>query len=95
MNTITIALAILAVILIEGFVIYALYRDRKKLKAENDSLKNKCLGLKGYIEKLIEINADEKETAEKIKEAQTDEEVYSILNDIILANNSKLQDHKN
>ena len=42
-----------------------------------------------------EINADEKETAEKIKEAQTDEEVYSILNDIILANNSKLQDNKN
>ena len=95
MNTITIALAILAVILIEGFVIYSLNRDRKKLKAENDSLKNKSSGLKGYIEKLIEINADEKETAEKIKEAQTDEEVYSILNDIILANNSKLQDHKN
>ena len=95
MNTITIALIILAVILIEGFVIYALDRDRKKLKAENDSLKNKCSGLKGYIEKLIEINADKKETAEKIKEAQTDEEVYSILNDIILANNSKLQDHKN
>ena len=95
MNTITIALIIFAVILIEGFVIYALYRDRKKFKAENDSLKNKSSGLKGYIEKLIEINADEKETAEKIKEAQTDEEVYSILNDIILANNSKLQDHKN
>ena len=95
MNTIIIALAILAVILIEGFVIYSLNRDRKKLKAENDSLKNKSSGLKGYIEKLIEINADEKETAEKIKEAQTDEEVYSILNDIILANNSKLQDHKN
>ena len=95
MNTITIALIILAVILIEGFVIYALDRDRKKLKTENDSLKNKYSGLKGYIEKLIEINADEKGTAEKIKEAQTDEEVYSILNDIILANNSKLQDHKN
>ena len=59
MNTITIALAILAVILIEGFVIYSLYRDRKKLKAENDSLKNKCSGLKGYIEKLIEIIGEE------------------------------------
>lgn len=102
MNTIVICLIVLAVILIEGFVIYALARDRKKLKADNEKLEQRIIDVTAnlnlmtkYIEKILEIKADEKSTADKIKEAKTDEEVISILNDIISANNAKLQNNKN
>ena len=102
MNTVTIILIIVAVILIDAFVIYALIRDKKKLKAENEELEKKIIDvtanlnlMKTYIEKILEIKAGEKSTSEKIKEAKTDEEVISILNDIISANNSKLQNIEN
>ena len=102
MNTITIILIVVAVILLEGLVIYALARDRKKLKADNEKLEQRIIDvtaninlMTSYIEKILEIKADEKSTAEKIKEAKTDEEVISILNDIISANNAKLQNNKN
>ena len=37
--------------------------------------------------------AEEKEIAEKIKEAKTDEEVHNIINDIIALNNARVQNN--
>lgn len=102
MNTVTIILIIAAVIFIDAFVIYALARDKKKLKADNEILEQRIIDvtanlnlMTSYISKILEIKAGEKSTAEKIKEAKTDEEVINILNDIISSNNSKLQNNKN
>lgn len=102
MNTITIILIIAAFILIAVYVIIALIRDKKKLKAENEKLEKKIIDvttnlnlMTKYIEKILEIKADEKVTADKIKEAKNDEEILTILNDIIYSNNSKLQNNKN
>ena len=101
MNTLTIILIVAAVIIIEAYVIAALIRDKKKLKEDNDKLEKKIIDvtanlnlMTSYIEKILEIKAGEKTTADKIKEAKTDEEVINILNDIISANNSKLQNNK-
>jgi hypothetical protein len=98
MNTITIILTVVAVILLEGLVIYALARDRKKLKSDNKKLEQRIIDvtsninlMTSYIEKILAIKADTQSTIEKIKEAKTDEEVLNILSDIISANNNRVQ----
>ena len=98
MDMITVILVFIAVIAIMGGVIYCLIRDRKKQKDEIKELKNiinsekkNMEQLSEYISKLDNIRKDEKEIADKIKEAKTDEEVHNIINDIIALNNSRVQ----
>ena len=98
MNTVTIILVMLAIIVIMGGVIYALIRDRKAQKKEMQELKNEIISarenvkqLSDFIKKSDKIRKEEKEIAEKIKEAKTDEEVHNIINDIIALNNSRVQ----
>ena len=93
MDMITVILVFIAVIAIMGGVIYCLIRDRKKQKDEIKELKNiinsekkNLEQLSEYISKLDNIRKDEKEIADKIKEAKTDEEVHNIINDIIALN---------
>ena len=95
---ITVILVFIAVIAIMGGVIYCLIRDSKKQKEEIKELKNiinsekkNLEQLSEYISKLDNIRKDEKELADKIKEAKTDEEVHNIINDIIALNNSRVQ----
>lgn len=98
MNTVTIILVMLAIIVIMGGVIYALIRDRKAQKKEIQELKNEINSarenvkqLSDFIKNSDKIRKEEKEIAEKIKEAKTDEEVHNIINDIIALNNSRVQ----
>jgi len=98
MNTITIILVALAIIVTMGAVIYALIRDRiaqkkeiKELKNEINSAHENVKQLSEYIKNADKIRKEEKEYAEKIKEAKTDEEVHNIINDIIALNNSRVQ----
>ena len=98
MNTLTIILVMLAIIVIMGGVIYALIRDRKAQKKEMQELKNEIISarenvkqLSDFIKKSDKIRKEEKEIAEKIKEAKTDEEVHNIINDIIALNNNRVQ----
>ena len=98
MNTVTIILAMLAIIVICGAVIYALIKDHIKQKKEIQELKNEINSarenvrqLSEYIKNSDKIRKEEKEIAEKIKEAKTDEEVHNIINDIIALNNSRVQ----
>ena len=90
----------LAIIVIMGAVIYALIRDRKAQKKEIQELKNEIISarenvrqLSEYIKNSDKIRKEEKEIAEKIKEAKTDEEVHNIINSIIALNNSRVQDN--
>ena len=100
MNTLTIILVMLAIIVIMGGIIYALIRDRKAQKKEIQELKNEINSARANVRQLSEyiknsdkIRKEEKEIAEKIKEAKTDEEVHNIINDIIALNNSRVQDN--
>lgn len=101
MDMITVILVFIAVIAIMGGVIYCLIRDRKKQKDEIKELKNiinsekkNLEQLSEYISKLDNIRKDEKELADKIKEAKTDEELYKIINDIVALNNDRVQNDK-
>ena len=98
MNTVTIILVMLAIIVIMGGVIYALIRDRKAQKKEIQELKNEINSARENVKQLTDfirnsdkIRKEEKQIAEKIKEARTDEEVHNIINDIIALNNSRVQ----
>ena len=102
MNTVTIILVMVAIIVTMGGIIYALIRDRKAQKKEIQELKNELNSarenvrqLSEYIKNSDKIRKEEKEIAEKIKEAKTDEEVHNIINDIIALNNSRVQNDQN
>lgn len=98
MNTVTIILVMLAIIVICGAVIYALIRDKKRLKKENQNLENllnsareNVKQLSDYILNSDKIRKEEKEIAKKIKDAKTDEEVQDVINSIIALNNNRVQ----
>lgn len=98
MNTLTIILVMLAIIVIMGGVIYVLIKDRIKQKKEIQELKNEINSARENVKQLTDfirnsdkIRKEEKQIAEKIKEAKTDEEVHNIINDIIALNNTRVQ----
>lgn len=98
MNKVTLFLVLLAIIITMGGVIYALIRDRKaqlkeiqELKIAINSARENVKQLTEYIRNSDKIRKEEKEIAEKIKEAKTDEEVHEIINNIIALNNSRVQ----
>ena len=102
MNNIIFCLVILACFVTMGSVIYALIRDKKNLKKEKAELENKLASARTNIEQLSDfisnsnkIHKEEKELAEKIKDAETDEEVHDIINNIISLNNARVQNNKN
>lgn len=98
MNVTTLILILFAIIVMMGAVIYVLIRDKKSQKKEIEKLGDELTStvanlnsMRGYIEKILAIKADTKTNVEKIKEAKTDEEVITILADIISANNNRVQ----
>ena len=98
MNAITIILILSAVIVTSFAVIYVLIKQNRANKKEIQELKNEIHSahenvkqLSNYIRNADKIRKEEKEIAEKIKDAKTDEEVHNIINDIIALNNSRVQ----
>ena len=101
MNSVTIILALIAFIVIMGAVIYVLIkqnqankREIKSLKTEINSAHENVKQLSEYIRNADKIRKEEKQIAEKIKEAKTDEEIFNIINDIIAINNSRVQNNE-
>lgn len=98
MKVITIILGLVAVIVLMGGVIYALIRDRISQKKIIQELKNEIYSahenvkqLTDFIRNSDKIRKEEKQIAEKIKEAKTDEEVHEIIDIIVALNNSRVQ----
>lgn len=96
MNIVSICCFGFAIVAILGLVIYALVKKIQSLKLENTKLntalssaKENVSQLVDYIENVQKIKIAEKSTADKIKEAKTDEEIYDIVSSIIKSN--KLQ----
>ena len=101
MNTVTIILVMLAIIVICGAVIYALIKDHIKQKKEIQELKNEINSARENVKQLSDfirnsdkIRKEEKEIAEKIKEAKPDEEVFNIIADIVGTHNNRVQDNE-
>ena len=97
MNLITIIIVCVLIILLLGVIIYFLLRGRKELKKqisnltiELDKANQNSKNLAEYIKSMQDIKSNEKSTSEKIKEAETDEEVIDIINSIIAINNSRV-----
>ena len=100
MNMVIFYLVILACFVTMIGVITALVRDIKKLKEENrqlncklDTARNNVEQLTNYIKSTDRIRKEEKKIAEEIKDAKTDEEVHSIISNIISLNNSRVQNN--
>lgn len=96
--TVMFILVAIAVVVTMGGVIYVLIKDLKQKKKELaeaqarlESARVNIEQLSKYIDKLMNIKADEKSVSEKIKEAESDEEVYNIISDIVNSNNQRVQ----
>ena len=96
--TVMFILVAIVIIVTMGGIIYALIRDKKAQKKEIQELKKELNSahenvkqLSNFIKNTDKIRKEEKEIAEKIKEAKSDEEVHNIINDIIALNNSRVQ----
>lgn len=94
-------LIMLAVIVIMGAVIYALVRDRRASKKEIEKLnnilssaKNNIEQLTSYIDKIQKIKTEGKTITQQIKEAKNDEEIFSIIANIVSDNNSRVQNYE-
>ena len=96
--TVMFILVLIAVIVTLGGILYVLSKSIKSQKKEITNLnarlqsaKTNIEQLSVYIDKLMKIKADEKSISQKIKEAENDDEVMSIIADIVGANNNRLQ----
>ena len=99
--TVTLILILVAVVVTLGGFIYVLSKNLKSQKKEIVDLNSRLQSAKvnveqlsAYIDKVLKIKADEKSISQKIKEAESDEEVYNIIADIVGANNNRMQNNK-
>lgn len=90
-----------AVCVLLGFLLHRLYGQNKKyaeqvveLEKTADVLRDNLNELRKYAENLQRIKDRKEETAEKIQEAGSDEEVAGVIADIIRANNERVRDDK-
>ena len=100
MSKVVFYLVILACFVTMGGIIYSLIRDIKQLKKENELWKTKLSSARKNVEQLSEfiknsdkIKKEEKQIADMIKDAKTDEEVHDIINNIVAINNSRVQNN--
>ena len=101
MNSLTIILILLAIIAILGGVIYVLIKNIKSKKKEIQNLNSRLESAKinieqlsKYIDEVLKIKSDEKSISQKIKEAESDEEVYNIIANIVADNNNRVQNNE-
>ncbi len=101
MNLVTIILILLACIAILGGVIYVLIKNIKSKKKEIQNLNSRLESAKinieqlsKYIDEVLKIKSDGKSISQKIKEAESDEEVFNIIADIVGANNQRVQNNE-
>ena len=99
--TVTLILVFIAVVVTLGAVIYVLNKSLKSKKKELadaqarlESARANMEQLSKYIDKLLKIKSDEKSISQKIKEAESDEEVFNIIADIVNSNNQRVQNNE-
>ena len=101
MNTITIVLVLFCILVTMGGIIYVLSKRIKAYKKDIATLNSRLESaranveqLSKYIDSLQKIKSDEKSISQKIKEAESDEEVFNIIANIVGANNQRVQNNE-
>ena len=97
MNTLTIILVMLAVIVTLADIVYVEFKQIKTLKqrkkdleaAYHEAQRNIAFLIK-HQKEIAEIKTAEGEKLEQIAGAKTDEEIFEIINNVVAINNSKL-----
>lgn len=94
-------LVLFAIIVTMGAVIYVLAKSNKANKKELvqtqarlESARANVQQLSEYVDKLLKIKSDEKSISQKIKEAESDEEIFNIIADVVGANNNRVQNNE-
>ena len=97
----TFILVLFAIIVTLLGIVYSLFqtiKQKKKELAESqarlESARVNIEQLSEYIDRLLKIKADEKSVSQKIKEAESDEEIFNIIADIVGANNQRVQNNE-
>ncbi len=95
MNTLTIILVLLAVIVILTAIIWIEHKQIKQLKERKKALEasykeaqRNIAFLVKHQKEIAEIKTEEGEKLEQIAEAKTDEEIFEIVNSVIAPNHS-------
>ena len=81
----------LAVIIFVAKMCRSLQEEKTRLEMELSKQKNISEELKRYTEELVKINGDKDKVADKIREAQSDEEVLDIIAGLVHANNNRVR----
>ena len=96
----TFILVLFAIIVTMGAIIYILIKQNRSNKKDIENLNSRLESAKvnieqlsKYIDDILKIKSDEKSISQKIKEAESDEEVYNIIADIIADNNNRVQNN--
>ena len=90
--TLIVVIAVLCFILYA--VVYKAIGQKKEIKHLKNEIENYKRNLLKYLEELSMIKKDEKQVEKEIKNAETDEEVYDIMADIVSRNNNRVSDNK-
>ena len=97
MNTLTIILVMLAIIVTLAAVVYVEHKQIKKLNQRKKELEasyreaqRNIAFLVKHQKELAEIKTAEGEKLEQIAGAKTDEEIFDIINNVVAFNNSQL-----
>ena len=97
MSTLTIILVVAAVILILGAIVYVLCKRLKALnaelkdaKAEIQKQRDNLSYLVKHSEEIAKIRKEEKSVDKAIEEAESNEELFNIINGLISGNNDRV-----
>ena len=95
MNTLTIILVLLAVVVILAAIIWVEHKQIKQLKERKNALEasykeaqRNVAFLVKHQKEITKIKTEEGEKLEQIAEAKTDEEIFEIVNSVIAPNHS-------
>lgn len=98
MNTLYILLIMIAIIVLMSFVIVVGFKtlgkknkEIKELKSEIERINQNVSVLTEFVKKQGEIKQNTKKIEKEIQNAETEEEVFDIVNRIIHSNNDKLR----
>ena len=94
--TLVLILAIICLIVILFCCVKSAVKSKQEIKALKEEIanqKDRTSYLINHIEEISKIKSEEQKVNDKINGAKTDEEIESIIDDIISANNKRVQKH--
>ena len=91
-------LVLAGIVLVLGVAVFLLIKGiisrNKRISSLNEELKNKDSQielLKGYVVQISEIKTAREKKERELMEAQTNEEIIDVINDIINTNNNRMR----